>query len=659
MYGSRFLCVVALVLMFSAAGAEEKLQPRRVEGAAGAIIGMTLRGNVLYTAGRGRLDWFDVSDPEKPVKLGSIPGVYGRQMLTAGDRLYITGRQQGLRIFDIKDPRRPTLIRRFDTVEMATGLAVSGDLAVTSERIYGCPVYSVADPAHPRLVNILRGGEIQSCVFRYPMLYGGSWKEGRIDVWDLSDPLKPKKCSTLQLSGYGDGVAISGDYLFAATGKHRCHVRKGIGQNDGWGLEIFDLKADPAKPKPAGKIHFPPKSYGWFDSWTVRVSQDIAYVGATANGVFIVDVKDKNAPRLLGHFELNPGEKITDCVGAIAVGNGVLYIGTLKQGLWVLPYAAAVPVEEVSSAEPKVAAIPPVRIPGFTVYPTEFQARRLALDGDTLYAALGDGGLGVYSVSEDGLKEIRTFSGKCVYDVGFGNGRLYTAEGIDGIGVYELKDDRLTEIGRMKRPCYVLHLLSDPRWLAYSSGSRFFFADIRNPKKIKRVFSHANVGLFYIDRLGDADFAGLYPVNGFIGGFYWIDLHGAKPKIRLHCKKMRTSQLSGICRFGKKLFVPCGNHFLLLEPGEDPTNAKPFAKGKRFRFGGSIGAADGDIVALSMRNHGTLLVYDLADPDKPVLMKKRSFENQLCSPDRPVFWNGRLIVPGGFAGILFEDRQVR
>ena len=124
MYGSRFLCVVALVLMFSAAGAEEKLQPRRVEDAAGAIIGMTLRGNVLYTAGRGRLDWFDVSDPEKPVKLGSIPGVYGRQMLTAGDRLYITGRQQGLRIFDIKNPRRPTLIRRFDTVEMVHSYAL-------------------------------------------------------------------------------------------------------------------------------------------------------------------------------------------------------------------------------------------------------------------------------------------------------------------------------------------------------------------------------------------------------------------------------------------------------------------------------------------------------------------------------------------------------
>ena len=80
-------------------------------------------------------------------------------MAVAGDRLYITARQQGIWIFDIKDPRRPTLIRRFDTVEMATGLAISGDLAVTSERIYGSPIYSVADPAE-FLINVILREEL-------------------------------------------------------------------------------------------------------------------------------------------------------------------------------------------------------------------------------------------------------------------------------------------------------------------------------------------------------------------------------------------------------------------------------------------------------------------------------------------------------------------
>ena len=659
MYGRKLLCSIALVLMFFSAGAEEKLLPQLVKGSA-SVVGMTLSKNVLYTAGWDkRMEWYDVSVPNKPVKLGSFPGVFGRQMVVADDRLYITARQQGIWIFDIKDPRSPMLIRRFDTVEMATGLAISGDLAVTAERIYGSPIYSVADPAHPRLVNILRGGEIQSCVFRYPMFYGASWGSGRIYVWDLSDPMKPKKCSTLQLGGFGDGVTISGDYLYAATGMHRRRVPKDTGKNDGWGLEIFDLKADPAKPKPVGSIHFPPKTQKHLDSWTVQVSQDIAYVGASTNGVFIVDVKNKKAPQLLGHFILNPGEKITDCVGAVAVGKGVLYIGTLKQGLWVLPYSAAVPVEKAAAAEPKGTAIPPVRITGFTVYPTEFQARRLALDGDTLYAALGNGGLGIYAVSEVGLKQIKKFPGKCVYDVCFSRGRLYAAEGIDGMGIYELKGRQLEEIGRMKENCYVLHLLSDPRWLAYSSGGmNFFFADIRNPKNIKRVFSHFNRGLFYIDTLGDADFAGLYPVSGHAGGFYWIDLRGAKPKILSHSKKKVAEQLSGICRFGSKLFVAGGKNFLLLEPGEDPVAAETFAGGKRLIFSG-ICAADGSIVALSQRNLGTLQVYDLADPEKPVLQKNRSFKSMLCNPDRPVFWKGRLIIPGGFAGILFENWKAR
>ena len=78
------------------------------------------------------------------------------------------------------------------------------------------------------------------------------------------------------------------------------------------------------------------------------------------------------------------------------------------------------------------------------------------------------------------MKQIKKFPGKCVYDVCFSRGRLYAAEGIDGMGIYELKGRQLEEIGRMKENCYVLHLLSDPRWLAYSSGGmNFFFAEIR------------------------------------------------------------------------------------------------------------------------------------------------------------------------------------
>ena len=104
--------------------------------------------------------------------------------------------------------------------------------------------------------------------------------------------------------------------------------------------------------------------------------------------------------------------------------------------------------------------------------------------------------------------------------------------------------------------------------------------------------------------------------------------------------------------------MPGGKHFLLLEPGEDPAAARTFAEGKQLRFDG-VCTADGAVVALSLRNQGTMLVYDLADPENPVLQKERSFENRLCQPDRPVFWRGRLIVPGGFAGILFENRKAR
>ena len=652
-----FVILTAFALLW--AEAAEKLHPVHVPGSA-STVGMALHKNALYTAGWDQLlVCYDVSVPGTPRKVWTFPGIYARQMSVSGNLLYITARHQGIWIFDVSAPLAPKLLNRFDTVELATGIAVADDLVITAERIYGSPVYSMKNPERPHLLSILRGGEIQSCAYRYPFFYGASWGAGKIYVWNLSDLRKPKKCSDVSLHGYGDGLALDGDYLYAATGMHERLCPKGAGKNNGWGLEIMDIKTNPAKPHPVGRIKFPPKPHGFFDSWTVRVANDVAYVGASANGVFIVDVKDKSKPQLLGHFELNPDEEIRDCVGSVAIGNGVVYIGTLKQGLFVLPFPRAVPENpnppHVRTSRP--AENIPLKLKNFTVYPVKTQARRLALDGDTLYAALGNGGIGVYDVASDGLKQRTCFSGKSVYDVAVRDGKLYAAEGDDGLAVYQLGDGKRREIGRLKKNCYTLHLTSDPRWILYTSrGIDFSAADIRDPKNIKEVFKHYNRGQFYLDSLGDSDFNGLYPVNGHDGGFYWLDLRGEKPKTVFHLKRKIAGQSSSVCKLGNKLFVPLGNSFSLLDPGAGPENAFTFKGDRRDRFGGMC-AADGNIVAISGRNTGTLAVYDLGNPAKPLLLKERGFRRELCNPDRPVFWKGRILVPGGFAGIFFENER--
>ena len=158
----------------------------------------------------------------------------------------------------------------FDTVEFATGLAISGNILFVACRHYGVQLIDVSVPSAPRHLSTVRTGEAQSVVARNGYLYTGVWATSEVVTVDVRDPWNPVITARTPLDGYGDGVDVEGDMLYVATGHHsRETPRKQQGDpgfGRGHGLELLDI-SDPAHPRWVSRVKFPPLYEIGNDMW--------------------------------------------------------------------------------------------------------------------------------------------------------------------------------------------------------------------------------------------------------------------------------------------------------------------------------------------------------------------------------------------------------
>ena len=111
-------------------------------------------------------------------------------------------------------------LSRHDTIEFATGICKSGDVLFVACRSFGVELIDVSDPTSPRHLSTVRTGEAQSVVERNGYLYAGVWASSEVVTVDVRNPWTPRITSRTPLDGYGDGVDVRGNYLYAATGHH-------------------------------------------------------------------------------------------------------------------------------------------------------------------------------------------------------------------------------------------------------------------------------------------------------------------------------------------------------------------------------------------------------------------------------------------------------
>ena len=664
-------------------------------------MGLAREGTKLYTGAKGVLRVYETAgDALHPRLLGQVEvpnGAAVRQLAVRDALVGISAREGQVMFFDFRDPARPRFLSRFDCCELATGIDFGGDVCFCGQRNYGVEFIDVRDPAHPAHIAMRKTDESQSVVYRDGYCYSGEWGTGHVTVFDCRDMSKIAQTAYEELHGVGDGVWLDGDLLFAATGHHSKHRptaglrtfepedlkkyslgRKIEGAGAGHGMDVFSV-ADPAHPKHLGRVDYPPYYSRGNDFWTARASgvKGLVFAAQAYNGLFAVDVSNPAAPQVRDRFVLPCATRAgapSAVIGAIAVGDGVVYVAAHEHGILAVPAKGAKPQDFNRGAAPKH---PEFREP----YPnddarfacwlpeTRGQVRGVAVKGDLVYAACGDAGLYALRVKDDTLETIRRVPGVAqAYDVDLKGDRLVAAEGLRGWAFYRIgAEGELTETARIRRSPegknfgFWAWMLSE-RWIVLSPrNGRYLLVDAEDAAhpKTKAILPMNAPGWskYLPDRLVQGRWLCWNMGNTAAA---WVDVtapttgRDQMPVVQSE-PKYRGGPTSGCCALGDKVLFMRGDSFSLYSPGEFSDEVVPL-KTPDAEFGKSRGfpRSDGRYLLVCDRVRRKAAFFDMVNPKKPKCLWYEKFSG---NPDCGVVSGGRAFIPCGYQGLLMTREK--
>lgn len=657
--------------------------PVRVPGVSEKGESLAIDGKTLYCGAGGTLYVFDIAEPLRPKLLTKVEGLaYLRQMQVENGWLVASSRGAGAWIVDVRDPARAKVVSNFDTVEQATGIEIAGNLMFVGQRNNGVEIVDITDRAHPEHIRMVPTPESQTCRYEGGYLYSGDWHSGSVNAIDVSDLSKARIVGSTEMQGLGDGLDAEGTYIYASTGHHRLRgavkdPRDPVNRGRGHGLEIWD-RTDAAHPKFVSRVDFPVFWRVYNDMWTCREANGWVFCADTYNGLFAVDARDPAQPKVVDRFcDKDPAdsEAPSRCISYVAVGDGAVYAAVLGSGLWVIPCAEAkfrpqnrggVP-EDVSWREPY--ATTSERF-GAWQPPRRGQVHSVAAKGDWTYVGCSAGG--AYVLDKD-FKTAGTIPCAYARDVFVRDDTLYVAQGDDGLGIYSLEDPahpreirRVREIQPGVSHCEWVYV-PNARWAVChprQNRGRWTFLDLaQEPAKIAQAVAGMDWQRPFANDPVGGKWLGYAHTHSF---FKWFDVSGAKVSmidtedkaekgpLSFRTNLMRTK--TGCCVFQDRILIANTGSFILLDPAQDrnadgtPWPTFGYANSKMGPTGLPIWDG-GTRVALAANSRKEIQMADFSDPEKPKLLWT---EKTVGYPENAVFARGRLLVPCGYQGLLYE-----
>ena len=671
----RFTLIAALFLAATGATmsapidcgkALEPVATLECRGAMDAVVS----GNHLFYVGSSYIYAADISDPLHPKEVGKARfGGRGRQIEIEGNIACVTARADGMYIFDISDPANLKLLSHYDTIEMATGIDLHGDLAFIAQRVYGIETVDISDPANPRHISQIATGEAQSVVVKGHYLYVGDWGSMKLTIIDIADPRAPRIVSGSRMDGFGDGVDIQGDWVYAATGHHSRAFREAgnrninvgpgpVGWGKGHGLEIWSV-TDPAKPVLAGRVKFPPHfTTGGYDMWSVRVAGKLAFSADSGGGVLVTDVSDPHVPKIVAHYN-------KELVGGLAVGDGAIYAACSKmnkRGALVVLDAKGLAKHDTPDRGEAVALTPaPKTQPkDHRLYQPGGQVRSMTFMGDYAIVAAGMEGVRVLKLWPEVEEVSRIETPSFAFYVDAAGDRLYVAETRAGLGIYEhTGNGKFKEIGRFNEkhgsPIRCVRVNGQNRYAVAETG-QYHFIDVSDPAAPKEVLRRS-VALVYGDQITYGLVDGRYVcTSGHRHPIRWYDLKADPDKIDTGVDLAKNLNPSdGAVSLGDRLLVIRGGGYQLAPALGTDLEKSPLYKCGRQRLNGKA-SVYGNGLYTSYRRRKQVQIVDISDVEKPRLLHTLHPEG---NPGNIWVRNGSLIICEGTNGLAIYDDFVK
>jgi hypothetical protein len=208
-----------------------------------SIVGVSVRDTFAYCAVEhkdGGVRIINIADPTAPFFVGEDNWYYGYGVMAPQEDtilVYVAGGYWFV-VEDVRDPRYPTYVRRFDYAGDFRGVYVVDTIAYLACEQMGIVAYNLAStdtlpigqvdtPSNARNIHI--GGDYA---------YVADGRAGLIIV-DISDPRTPFIVSRYDTPDYANDVFVSGNYAYVADGEG--------------GLQVITIE-DPEDPTLYGSI---------------------------------------------------------------------------------------------------------------------------------------------------------------------------------------------------------------------------------------------------------------------------------------------------------------------------------------------------------------------------------------------------------------------
>lgn len=631
-------------------------------------------GNVLYVGGSGFIYSMDISNPRQPRQIGSLtfPGSV-RQITAYNGKVIISARETGVWVFNAQDPANLSLISRFDGIELSTGIDMAGDCIFVGERQSGVEFVDARNLSKPQHIRIMKTPESQTVFYSNGYLYSGEWAAAQVSIFNAKDLSNIRLVKTINLQGFGDGLWVSGNRLYASTGHHHRNETPSTVNGDGHGVEIWDV-TNPENPVFISRTEFDIFYLSGADWWLNRPSGDgkTLFCGDVYNGLYVVDIADERNPQIIHHWEPlgNTPQEKKNAVSSLALADGVAYVAVSNEGLYMMESSRAKP-------SPRDRGVSPANLQARYQYNTPSnshfnawlpdqrgQVKSAAVYGDALFVGAGDAGL--YTVKKDASGKPYTVAR---LDIPFAGGvavqgdKLYVSRGHLGLGVYRIAQDlSLTEITLIKQELYpsntknqFSYWVSVPNDKYVVNGARsngYHFLAVGGTSAaptytFKRQYSlNLNYNRYISEKTSSEGILAYATRSGLV----WIDLSSTAsvpaPEVRSDLKNSLTE--------GATLYK--NNQFLLtrdktlrtIAPGGSTILATSAANDA---FTGIPRWESGDNVLICNFVHQYISKVNTANFESPTLLFSESTEGY---PEPGLFWNGKCVVPCGYQGLLIE-----
>jgi hypothetical protein len=277
----------------------------------------------------------DAIDPTHPVEVAAIDLGENeiRPLSVIGEMLYISVREEGIRIYDISTPSAPVLVKIFTPLEafFPGQMVVSGNLAYLAD-LNGLVILDISDPANPVLVGYESNG---SSIFSLAVQGNNAYAldEDSLRAYDIANPAQPLLLDEYfvddDLRIFLTSLAVNGSYAYLSGGiyymagsryytelidisdltdlrklgdlpalaaPHNQLVVAGdlLYATRSGGLAIFDL-SEPADPQPIG-------TYPGISGLAVQPQAGRTVYLDQQTGLQLLDTSDPASPKLLGFY---------------------------------------------------------------------------------------------------------------------------------------------------------------------------------------------------------------------------------------------------------------------------------------------------------------------------------------------------------------------